>query len=223
MSICLNQAGETKTNHCRPTLRPPSIQSCGKILAFHIWQLWGNWKFLHRWRNFRCLNMGDMEKSEILHIWHVCDVEDVAICAKFMRFSCGEKLNSKVHLWTQWQILGLLLVTGICAGIYGLSVLMGNQFSTDNLAKVGPSKWLQWETPMKPKKTSVKKNSAKNRYFWSKNSNYCHFWTILSRKFCSPILSSMTGIWKCLKSMEPNCSVVSAHIHESSFADLQCV
>ena len=26
MSICLNQAGETKTNHCPPTLRPPSIQ-----------------------------------------------------------------------------------------------------------------------------------------------------------------------------------------------------
>ena len=26
MSICLNQAGETKTKHCPPTLRPPSIQ-----------------------------------------------------------------------------------------------------------------------------------------------------------------------------------------------------
>ena len=47
-----------------------------------------------------------MEKSEILHIWHVCDVENVAIYAKFMQFfatiyalSCGEKLSPKVNLW----------------------------------------------------------------------------------------------------------------------------
>ena len=43
--------------------------------------------------------MTDMEKSEILYIWHVCDVENVAIYAKFMQFSCGEKLSPKVHLW----------------------------------------------------------------------------------------------------------------------------
>ena len=50
--------------------------------------------------------MTDVEKSEILHIWHVCDVENVAIYAKFMRFfaiiyalSRGEKLSPKVHLW----------------------------------------------------------------------------------------------------------------------------
>ena len=30
--------------------------------------------------------MTDVEKSEILHIWHVCDVENVAIYAKFMQF-----------------------------------------------------------------------------------------------------------------------------------------
>ena len=24
------------------------------------------------WRNFRCLHMTDVEKSEILHMWHVC-------------------------------------------------------------------------------------------------------------------------------------------------------
>ena len=29
--------------------------------------------------------MTDVEKSEILHIWHVCDVESVAIYAKFMQ------------------------------------------------------------------------------------------------------------------------------------------
>ena len=90
--------------------------SCGEISAFHVWQLWGNWKFLHMWRNFRCLHMTDVEKSEILHIWHVCDVENVAIYAKFIaiyavlllnllftlfcrEISCGEKLSPKVHFW----------------------------------------------------------------------------------------------------------------------------
>ena len=72
---------------------------CGEISAFNAWQLLGNWKFLHMWRNFRCLHMGDVEKSEILHIWQVCDVENVAIYAKFMQFSYGEKLSSKIHLW----------------------------------------------------------------------------------------------------------------------------
>ena len=32
-----------------------------------------------------------------------------------------------------------MLHTAVCAGIYGLSVLMGNQFSTDYSATVGPS------------------------------------------------------------------------------------
>ena len=68
--------------------------------------------------------MTDVEKSEILHIWHVCDVENVAIYANFIAIyailllnllfmlscreiyfatiyalSCGEKLSPKVHLW----------------------------------------------------------------------------------------------------------------------------
>ena len=63
-------------------------------------------------------------KDEILHIWHVCDVENVAICAKFIAIHavlllnllftlfcreiyfatiyallCGEKLSPKIHLW----------------------------------------------------------------------------------------------------------------------------
>ena len=87
-----------------------------KISAYHVWQLWGNW-------NFRCVHMRDVEKSEILHIWHVCDVENVAIYAKFIAIyavlllnllftlfcrkifatiyalSRGEKLSPKVHLW----------------------------------------------------------------------------------------------------------------------------
>ena len=68
--------------------------------------------------------MTDVEKSEILHIWHVCDVENVAIYAKFIaiyavlllnllftlfcrEISCGEKLSPKVHLWRkndQYQV-----------------------------------------------------------------------------------------------------------------------
>ena len=42
--------------------------------------------------------MTDVEKSEILHIWHVCDIENIAIYAKFMQFSCEEKMSPKVHL-----------------------------------------------------------------------------------------------------------------------------
>ena len=51
------------------------------------------------WRNFRCLPMTDVDNSDILHIWHVCDVKNVDIYAKFMQFSCGEKFSPKVHLW----------------------------------------------------------------------------------------------------------------------------
>ena len=40
-----------------------------------------------------------VEKSVNVHIWHVCNVKNVAIYAKFMQFSCGEKLSPKVHLW----------------------------------------------------------------------------------------------------------------------------
>ena len=32
--------------------------------------------------------MTDVEKSEILHIWHVCDVEIVATYGKFMLLCC---------------------------------------------------------------------------------------------------------------------------------------
>ena len=60
---------------------------CGEFSAFHVWRLQGNQKFLYLWRNFRCLPMTDVEKSEIVHIWHVCDVENVAISAKFILFS----------------------------------------------------------------------------------------------------------------------------------------
>ena len=51
------------------------------------WIFCWNRKFLHMWRNFRCLHMTDVEKSENLHIWHVCDVENVTIYTKFMLFS----------------------------------------------------------------------------------------------------------------------------------------
>ena len=37
--------------------------------------------------------MTDVEKSEILHIWHVCDVENVAIYAKFIAIYAVLLLN----------------------------------------------------------------------------------------------------------------------------------
>ena len=75
------------------------------------------------WRNFRCVHMTDVEKSEILHIWHVCDVENVAKCSisfaiyavlllnlLFILFcreiSCGEKFSPKVHLWRNMRSEG---------------------------------------------------------------------------------------------------------------------
>ena len=35
---------------------------------------------IHMWSNFKFLHMADVEKSEILHIRYVCDVENVHIC-----------------------------------------------------------------------------------------------------------------------------------------------
>ena len=70
---------------------------CGEFSAFHVWRLQGNKKILYMWRNFRCLPMTDVEKSEILHIWHVCDVENVAIYAKFMLFSWKKSVLSKTN------------------------------------------------------------------------------------------------------------------------------
>ena len=36
--------------------------------------------------------MTNVEKSEILHIWHVCDVENVTIYAQ--KYICGEKMTN---------------------------------------------------------------------------------------------------------------------------------
>ena len=53
------------------------------------------------WRNIRCLHMTDVEKSEIIHKWHVCDVENVAIYAichmeknLAQKYICGEKMTN---------------------------------------------------------------------------------------------------------------------------------
>ena len=43
--------------------------------------------------------MTDVEKSEILHLWHVCDVENVAIYAKFTRFHVEKNLAQKYICW----------------------------------------------------------------------------------------------------------------------------
>ena len=36
--------------------------------------------------------MTDVKESEILHIWHVCDVENVTIYAE--KYICGEKMTN---------------------------------------------------------------------------------------------------------------------------------
>ena len=87
------------------------------------------------WRNFRCHHIADVEKSEILHIWHVCDVENVAIYAKFIaiydvllrnllftlfcrEISCGEKLSPKVHLWRKMTNMRCEPIMCFCANIW---------------------------------------------------------------------------------------------------------
>ena len=75
--------------------------SCGEFSAFHGSRLQGNQHFLYMWRNFKCLPMTDVEKSEILHIWHVCDVENVAIYAKFMLFSWKNQFCQNLRTLSQ--------------------------------------------------------------------------------------------------------------------------
>ena len=106
-------------------------------------------KFLHIWRNFRCLPMTYVEKSEILHIWHVFDVENVAIYAKFMLFSWKNQFcenlrtlsrnpfccNLRTFVWRKiypkiffvekkWQIWGLENLTW--KGLF-MSIYVGNR------------------------------------------------------------------------------------------------
>ena len=140
--------------------------SCGEISAFHVWQLWGNWEFLHMWRNFRCHHMTDVDKSEILHIWNVCDVQNIAIYAKFMHFfcnlgrfllnllftlfcreiyfatiyvlSCGEKLSPKVHLWRKNDKYQVWWVINLFC--------CGNSFPTLELVRLLPWAASQWRS-----------------------------------------------------------------------------
>ena len=63
-------------------------------------------KFLHMWKNFICRHM------TILHIWHVCDVENVAIYAKFchnLHAFMWRKIEPKKYICGEkWQIWGLI-------------------------------------------------------------------------------------------------------------------
>ena len=88
--------------------------SCGEISAFHVWKLWGNWKFLHMRGKFRCPHMTDVEKSEILHMWHVCDLESVAIYAKFIQ-------SIAIYAVLLLNLLFMLFCREIFATIYALS------------------------------------------------------------------------------------------------------
>ena len=65
-------------------------------------------------------------------------------------YKVGCKTGSKVVCCVSWiirrfqllamcsKVLRIMYNTAVCAGIYGLSVSMGNQFSTDYSATVGP-------------------------------------------------------------------------------------
>ena len=61
-----------------------------RIFSFPCMKIAGKSK-IYMWRNFRCLPMTDVEKSEILHIWHLnistCGVID-GILLQFMPFCC---------------------------------------------------------------------------------------------------------------------------------------
>ena len=133
-------------------------------------------KFLHIWRNFRCLPMTYVEKSEILHIWHVFDVENVAIYAKFMLFSWKNQFcenlrtlsrnpfccNLRTFVWRKidpklffvekkWQIWGLSL------GRYGW---IEGQFS--KLLQVAPSWSLSLPRPKKSECTTNMKQRERH-------------------------------------------------------------
>ena len=45
--------------------------------------------------------MTDVEKSEILNIWYVCDEENVVIHAKFMIFSCKNQFCQNLRFLSQ--------------------------------------------------------------------------------------------------------------------------
>ena len=55
------------------------------------------------WRNFRCLHITDVEKYEILQLWHMCDVENVAIYAKFMQFK-KKCHNLRAFMWRKIEL-----------------------------------------------------------------------------------------------------------------------
>ena len=67
--------------------------------------------------------MTDVEKSEILHIWHVCDVENVAIYAKFMQLIA-------IYAILLLNLLFTLFCCEIFATIYALSC--GEKLSPKN-------------------------------------------------------------------------------------------
>ena len=98
--------------------------SCGEISAFHVWQLWGNWKFLHIWRNFRCKN-----KQYVQFMGFYCNLcrfvaKSVIHAVLSRNLFCH---NLRAFMWRKiepkstfvqkkWQISGLML------GSFGFSI-----------------------------------------------------------------------------------------------------
>ena len=57
--------------------QPSMYDNCGEIENFSTYGEISDVSSLH---------MTGVEKSEILHIWHVCDVENIATSGKFMLY-----------------------------------------------------------------------------------------------------------------------------------------
>ena len=64
--------------------------------------------------------MTDVDKSEILHICHVCDVEIVATYGKFMLFCC------KISFVTIYALCREICFVAICALLCGEKFIQKN-------------------------------------------------------------------------------------------------
>ena len=96
--------------------------SCGEISAFHVWQLWENWIFLHMWRNFRCLHIRN--SPQMTCVWcrkcrYICKNFPSFFKKKLFlkiyfatitRFHVKENWAQKYILEKKWQIWGLILL-----------------------------------------------------------------------------------------------------------------
>ena len=81
---------------------------------------------------------------KFLHIWHVCDVENVSTYLQFMHFccevcfvaiyalSCGEKFNKKMPLWRKNDKYEVCVSEGILNFLIAVEIpsAIKNKYST---------------------------------------------------------------------------------------------